>query len=131
MATRYQNRLGKTNEPTGDALGRAAAEVGETLEELVRRGAQEMLRRALEEEVAAFLGRDRYDREREFRGYRNGYAPERTVGSGLGAVTVRAPRVREVPPDVAPDGYRSAILPRYQRRTQAQCQLFAQLGGAV
>jgi transposase-like protein len=86
-----------------------------------------MLRRALEEEVATFLGRGRYDREGAFRGYRNGHAPERTVGSGLGAVTVRAPRVRDVPAAVAPDGYRSAILPRYQRRTQAQCRLFAQL----
>ena len=86
-----------------------------------------MLRRALEEEVEAFLGRSRYDREGAFRGYRNGHAPERTVGSGLGAVAVRAPRVRDVPPAVASDGYRSAILPRYQRRTQAQCRLFAQL----
>jgi transposase-like protein len=119
--------VGRANGLTGDAATQPAAEVGETLEEVVRRGAQEMLRRALEEEVAAFLGRDRYDREGVFRGYRNGYAPERTVGSGLGAVTVRAPRVRDVPPEVAPDGYRSAILPRYQRRTQEQCRLFAQL----
>jgi len=101
--------------------------VGEALEDLVRRGAQEMLRRVLEEEVEAFLGRRRYDRERAFRGYRNGHAPERTVGSGLGSVAVRAPRVRDVPSAVAPNGYRSAILPRYQRRTPAQCRLFAQL----
>lgn len=129
MTTRYQKPAGNTNRAAdvGEESRRPAPEVRETLEDLVRRGAQEMLRRALEEEVNAFLGRDRYDRKGEFRGYRNGYAPERTVGSGLGAVTVRAPRVREVPEDVAPDGYRSAILPHYQRRTEGQSQLFAQL----
>jgi transposase-like protein len=127
MATRYQNQPGKANAATSEETSQPTPEVGEALEELVRRGAQEMLRRALEEEVAAFLGRDRYEREGAGRGYRNGYAPERTVGSGLGAVRVRAPRVREVPPEVAPNGYRSAILPRYQRRTAAQSQLFAQL----
>ena len=101
--------------------------MGEALEDVVRRGAQEMLRRALEEEVDAFLGRGHYERGAPYRGYRNGHAPERSVGSGLGAVEVRAPRVRDVPPEVAPEGYRSAILPRYQRRSQAQCRLFAQL----
>ena len=128
MTTRYQDPLAKASEPADQEAGRpTGAVVGETLEALVRRGAQEMLRRALEEEVAAFLGRDRYDRAGEFRGYRNGLAPERTVGSGLGAVTVRAPRVSNLPPAVAPDGFRSAILPRYQRRTEEQSRLFAQL----
>ena len=127
MKTPYQNRSGKASEMGGAENAWSPPGVGEALEDLVRRGAQEMLRRALEEEVEGFLGRSRYDREGAFRGYRNGHAPERTVGSGLGAVAVRAPRVRDVPPEVAPDGYRSAILPRYQRRTQAQSQLFAQL----
>jgi len=125
LATRYQNRSEKTHGELGHKV--STAEVGEALEELVRRGAQEMLRRALEEEVDAFLGRGRHERSGRFRGYRNGHAPERSVGSGLGTVVVKAPRVRDVPPEVAPEGYHSAILPRYQRRTQAQCRLFAQL----
>jgi len=127
MATRYQKGSGKASELIGAGARWPVPEVGEALEELVRRGAQAMLRRALEEEVEAFLGRGRYHREGEFRGYRNGHAPERTVGSGLGSVAVRAPRVRDVPPEVAPEGYRSALLPRYQRRTPAQSRLFAQL----
>ena len=125
LATRYQNRSEKTHGELGHKV--STAEVGEALEELVRRGAQEMLRRALEEEVDAFLGRGRHERSGRFRGYRNGHAPERSVGSGLGTVVVKAPRVRDVPPEVAPEGYHSAILPRYQRRTQTQCRLFAQL----
>ena len=42
-----------------------------------------MLAAALEEEVSGFLGRDRYERGEEFRGYRNGYhrSRELTVGS--------------------------------------------------
>jgi transposase-like protein len=124
MATRYQKESGKAS---GARTTGPVPEVGEALEDLVRRGAQEMLRRALEEEVETFLGRGPYQREGEFRGYRNGHAPERTVGSGLGSVAVRAPRVRDVPPEIARDGYRSAILPRYQRRTPAQSRLFAQL----
>ena len=40
---------------------------------------------------------------------------------------MRAPRVRDVPAEVAPEGYRSAILPRYQRRTEGQSRLSAQL----
>lgn len=127
MATRYQKESGTASARAGGGATWAVPEVGDALEELVRWGAQEMLRRALEEEVEAFLGRGRYDREGAFRGYRNGHAPERTVGSGLGAVAVRAPRVREVPPEVAPEGYRSALLPRYQRRTPGQSRLFAQL----
>src|SRR3989337_1858350 len=126
MATRYQKGSGKANELTAAGATWAVLEVGEALEELVKRGAQEMLRRALEEEVDAFLGRGRHERSGRFRGYRNGHAPERSVGSGLGTVVVKAPRVRDVPPEVAPEGYHSAILPRYQRRTQAQCRLFAQ-----
>jgi putative transposase len=127
MATRYQKGSSKASEPEGAGAAWSAFEVGEALENLVKRGAQEMLRHALEEEVDAFLGRGRYDREEAFRGYRNGHAPERTVGSGMGSVVVRAPRVRDVPAAVAPDGYRSVILPRYQRRTLAQSRLFAQL----
>ncbi len=127
MATRYQNRPEKRHDAVDHEVWRSTPEVGEALEDLVRRGAQEMLRRALEEEVDSFLERGRHERSMTFRGYRNGYAPGRSVGSGLGAVVVKAPRVRDVPPEVAPEGYRSVILPRYQRRTQAQCRLFAQL----
>ena len=47
--------------------------VDDTLEAMVREGARRMLAAALEEEVSGFLGRDRYERGEEFRGYRNGY----------------------------------------------------------
>ena len=54
------------------------------LEQTVREGAQRMLQAALREEVDHFLGRVRYQRGGEFRGYHNGYLPERTIGWAWG-----------------------------------------------
>ena len=101
--------------------------VGDKLEELARQGAQAMLAAALDREVDEFLQRARYVRGREFRGYRNGHAPERTVGVGIGAVPVRLPRVSDVPPEVAPHGFESQIVGRYQRASEATQRLLARL----
>ena len=97
----------------------------DTLEAVVREGAQLMLQRALEAEVEEFLDRDRYVRTKDFRGYRNGHSPARSVGTGMGAVEVRLPRVSDVPADVEPFG--SEILERYQRQSKTQQRLFARL----
>jgi transposase-like protein len=126
MTAAYQTKAGHTKAGK-QPVEEAEPTVRSALEELVRTGAREMLRRALEEEVDAFLGRGRYERGGEFRGYRNGYAPERTIGTGLGAVPVRAPRVRDVPVEVAPDGYQSQLIPKYQRRTAEQQALLVRL----
>src|SRR5579875_2349933 len=99
----------------------------DVLERVVREGAQRMLAEALEQEVADFLGRARYERSEEFRGYRNGSQKERTVGVGMSAVTVKVPRVREVPEEISADGYHSEIVERYQRRSQTQSRLLVRL----
>ena len=65
--------------------------VEDTLEVMVREGARRMLAAGLEEEVSAFLGRDRYERGEEFRGYRNGYHPSRELTVGVSAVEVKVP----------------------------------------
>ena len=97
------------------------------LETLVRRGAQAMLQAVLEEEVDTFLGRLRYERKGEHRGYRNGHLPERTIGVGMGAVAVRVPRVSEVPEEVSEDGFHSEIVASYQRRSRTQARLLVRL----
>ena len=74
--------------------------VDDTLEAMVREGARRMLAAALEEEVSGFLGRDRYERGEEFRGYRNGYHRSRELTVGVSAVEVKAPRVSDVPAEV-------------------------------
>ena len=104
-----------------------ASVVDDTLEAMVREGARRMLAAALEEEVSAFLGRDRYERGEEFRGYRNGYHHSRELTVGVSAVEVKAPRVSDVPAEVAAGGFKSKIVRRYER-TSAQTQdLFRKL----
>jgi putative transposase len=97
------------------------------LEAIAREGAQRILQRALEAEVDEFLGRPRYQRSSEWRGYRNGYLPKRTIGVGMGALDVRIPRVSDVPQEVAPEGFHSAIVERYQRRSKTQARLLCRL----
>ena len=102
-------------------------EVPDMLETYVREGARQMLAAVLEEEVNAFLGRHRYARNSQFRGYHNGYHPAREVTVSLGPVAVRVPRVAQVPQEVAPQGFHSQVVRRYQRASQAIQQLFARL----
>ena len=101
--------------------------VSEKLEQVAQEGAQRLLAEALELEVAEFLQRLRYRRGQVFRGYRNGYAPERTIGVGLGQLRVRVPRVSDVPSEVALQGFSSQIVTRYQRISRTTQRLLAQL----
>ena len=99
----------------------------DTLEAMVREGARRMLAAALEEEVSGFLGRDRYERGEEFRGYRNGYHRSRELTVGVSAVEVKAPRVSDVPAEVAGGGFESKIVRRYERTSRQTQDLFRKL----
>jgi putative transposase len=101
--------------------------VSDVLEEIAREGARRLLAEMLELEVTEFLGRVRYERGQAFRGYRNGHAPERTIGVGLGAVKVRVPRLSDVPAEVAAKGFESQIVGRYQRLSRTTQTLLARL----
>jgi transposase-like protein len=97
----------------------------DTLEKVVREGAQRMLQRALDAEVQELLDRDRYVRTADFRGYRDGHLRERAVGTVGGAASVRMPRVSDTPEGVDP--FPSEIVDRYQRQSKTQQRLFARL----
>ena len=101
--------------------------VDDTLEAMVREGARRMLAAALEEEVSGFLGRDRYERGEEFRGYRNGYHQSRELTVGVSAVEVKAPRVSDVPAEVAGGDFESKIVRRYERTSRQTQDLFRKL----
>ncbi len=90
----------------------------DTLELLAREGARQLLAEALEKEVEEFLGRGKYERVEEFRGYRNGYGKTRDVAIGYGHVEVKVPRVSNVPKDVSEEGYNSKVLSKYQRSSK-------------
>lgn len=63
------------------------------LSQLGRLGAQLILQRAVEDEMAAFLGRARYERTPQAAGSRNGHRPRR-VQTAEGEITIAMPQVR-------------------------------------
>jgi putative transposase len=89
------------------------------LTEVLRRGAQRLLAQAIEVEVAMLFAQyaDRRDTQGRQAIVRNGYLPERDVQTGIGAVRVRVPRVR----DRSGTGIRfhSALLPPSIRRSKS------------
>ena len=68
---------------------------GDVLEELARRGARELLGRAMEAEVAEYVERHRDLTDEEGRRLvvRNGHLPERELVTGIGPLKIRQPRV--------------------------------------
>lgn len=87
--------------------------------ELLREKSVELLHAAVNAECAAFLERqaDRRDDQGRRAVVRNGYLPERNVLTGLGAVPVKVPRVR----DRSGNGVRfeSKLVPAYVRRAKS------------
>ena len=98
---------------------RPEEKVEDVLTEICRQGAVKMLIKAIETEVADFVAN--YENLRDLNGkrlvIRNGYLPEREIQTGIGAVPVKMPRVR----DKSRSGIRftSKILPPYLRRTRS------------
>jgi putative transposase len=123
MAT-TTGRAASVKRPHGEGGDEAQQVVRDQVEELARAGARQMLLAALEDEVNAYLQRERYQRQAEFRGYRNGTTPRRlTLGSGT--VPLDVPRVRDIPPGQEP--FASNILRKYQRRSDTLDETFMRL----
>lgn len=88
------------------------------LSELVRDGAQRIIRQAVEAELKSFLEThaDAQDAAGRRAVVRNGYQPEREVLTGVGPVSVRVPKTR----DRAGKGrcFRSELLPPYLKKAR-------------
>ena len=93
------------------ALAPAPRVVRDVLTEIAREGARKMLAKALEDEVAAYIGAAVEERDEDGRRLvvRNGHADEREVQTGLGAVEVRAPRVWDGNPAQGPGGTAESV----------------------
>lgn len=93
------------------------APVADALTEILRVGAQRMLAAAIEAEVSVFLegfmGQETAEGRR--RVVRNGHLPGRAIQTGVGAVEVKIPRVRDREKAIR---FTSSILPPYIRRTK-------------
>jgi transposase-like protein len=111
MATTTAGRRNVKQDESTDAQ----AVVADQLEALARDGARTMLTAALNDEVALYLGRARYERSDVHRGYRNG-STRRKLTLGAGTIDLAVPRVRDVPDGQAP--FESQIVGKYQRRSQ-------------
>lgn len=90
----------------------------DALSEVLRHGAQQLLAKAVEAELAALLAKYqdvRVDGKQAV--VRNGYLPERTLQTGLGSIPVKIPKVR----DRSGSGikFNSSLVPPYLKRTKA------------
>ena len=92
--------------------------VDDPITEIIRQGARKLLAQALEAEIEHFISQ--YDELRDELGrqriVRNGYLPQREIQSGVGAVKVKAPRVRDRSGKIR---FSSSILPPYLRKTKS------------
>ncbi len=99
--------------------GEKQGSMKDALTELLRAGAQRLVRQAIEAELAELLAR--YTDQRDGAGrpavVRNGYLPERQVLTGLGPVSVQLPKVRSRMAD--PVVFHSQLVPPYVRRARA------------
>ncbi len=95
----------------------------DVLSEIVRTGARALLARAVEAEAADFL--EQYSalktEDGRARVVRHGHLPERAVMTGIGAVAVRQPRLRdrEAGAGAARIKFTPSILPPYARRSKS------------
>ena len=78
-----------------ELLTNGLGEQRERLAELGRLGARLVLQQAVDEEVAAFLGRARYERTLAATGSRNGTRPK-PIQTAEGEISIAMPQVRRV-----------------------------------
>ena len=86
------------------------------LDELARRGAQQMLAAALQAEVDEYIHRHSSERDENNHALvvRNGHGRPRTVQCGAGELKIQAPRVHDKRPG---QKFSSSILPPYMRKS--------------
>lgn len=95
------------------------------LDEYVREHIQEFIQRLLEEEVTELLGRPKSVRRKTRPasvGYRNGHGKPRKLATPAGTITVRRPRVRDLP-----ERFESRVLPMFKRHTKQVGALLPEL----
>jgi putative transposase len=83
-----------------------------------------LIEELVEQELEAALGRGRYERAGGAVGHRHGHRRRRLTGS-FGPVEIAVPRARLPAEDGGTQEWRSAVLPRYARRTRQAEALIA------
>src|ERR1700740_612173 len=92
----------------------------DALTDLLRDGARRLLAQAVEAEVAAWI--DDHAHLKDDRGrrqvVRNGHPPERAIQTGIGAIEVQQPRIRDRRPADRREAFTSAIPPPAHRKNR-------------
>jgi putative transposase len=93
----------------------------ESLQEVLRRGAQQLLAQAIESEVAEWIDQRQQVKDEQGRRQvvRNGYLPKRKLVTGVGEVAVQQPRVHDRRPEDQREKFTSKLLPPYLRKTKS------------
>jgi putative transposase len=106
--------MGKDNRVAGET----PEVVEDSLSELLRQGAQQLIRQAVEAALAELLAQYAHQTDAQGRAavVRNGYLPQREILTGLGPVSVQVPKVRSRTQE--PVTFRSSLVPPYLRRAK-------------
>src|SRR3954465_3584102 len=93
----------------------------DVLTDLLRDGARRLLAQAIEAEVSSWIDDHSHlvDDQGRRQVVRNGHLPGRAIQTGIGAVEVQQPRVRDRRPADQREAFTSAILPPYLRKTKS------------
>jgi transposase-like protein len=103
---------------------RQSDSIDDPLTELAREGARRMLAEALKAEADAFVASFAADLlpDGRQRVVRHGYGPDRSIQTGIGAIEVRRPKVRDRCtdfPEAEKVRFSSNILPKWARRSKS------------
>ncbi|MEY9120608.1 transposase-like protein [Bradyrhizobium yuanmingense] len=110
------------NETTNILAFRQPSAADDPLTEILRNGARELLARAVEIELQAFLATTAELKlpDGRARVVRHGFGPARKIATGIGAIEIARPKVRDRGATGAERiRFTSAILPRWARRTKS------------
>ena len=109
------------HEATADRLVVPALASQDVLSEVLRSGAQQLLTRAVEQEVAQWIDSHQHltDQAGHRQVVRNGRLPKRTILTGVGPVEVEQPRVLDRRSKHDAEPFTSKILPPYLRKTKS------------
>lgn len=90
----------------------------DALSDMLRTGAQRLIKEALELEITGFLADyvEQTLKDGRQQVVRNGYLPEREIQSGIGKLTVQVPRTRDRGGEEVK--FNSVLVPPYLRRTK-------------
>jgi len=103
----------KKNDPKQDKNQEQVEEAKSPLEEIIREGARKLLQSAIEREIADYMESINGTGGRR-NVVRNGFAPERSILTGIGPISIKQPRIRDRRQNK--EHFTSSILPRYLRR---------------